>query len=343
MTVRCTWLVIALVVVSGCSEKRLRRLDASAMDGDGATPMLDSGSPTPMLDSGGPTPVLDSGGAPVERYFTPSSATGVMLEPFLLCPGQAIAGAHAVVRVRVPNGVGCETAGTITSSVDASRRRIELHPSSWIEHGVACATSGTAALRQAIVTLPEPGSWVIAAGAGEHMIEVRPPARDGCASSRRAQGQLCERDCDCDPGLFCVVAPGPRCEAQCFAPCGGATSMHSGSCSEGLACIDGADPMVLGCHPRSEPACGPTAPCGPGQRCDAMAGECVWDIAPYSEHRPCTTNADCEIGRDCVEWTIGDPSSRRCQIRCVANDMICPTGTPGLCAEHGTCDERTIP
>lgn len=137
----------------------------------------------------------------------------------------------------------------------------------------------------------------------EQLCALYPRPKQVCSGKKRLK-EPCERDCDCDPGLFCVPDPVNN-GRMCSRPCGG----NNPACPSGTGCGLGVDSNGTDgfCVRNPDPE-------NPTRRADGMV--CARDLDCYSGScdrvvainkmvckHVCQSEADCSPGYVCTEHT----------------------------------------
>ena len=257
-----------------------------------------------------------------------------------------VEGGLAVIEVGLGINHTCEYGGPVqvTRTPDES---FVVESFVWVRHPVTeeLGCFGVAALETRTVQIVVASeTYTVREDLGGHSLTFTIPERDGppCAESG-GEGAACQRNCDCQFGLFCVPALGDfvecyggQCRRACDIPSSDRPPIYSFDfdCLENESCehVGLARPV---CASRSDD-CTPDE-CGAGTRCTpgGIASSCRWEIELDSAVRhPCGSDADCETpGTYCVEHASGE---RRCEVPCFTQRQRCPRGH--LCDASWVCE-----
>ena len=157
------------------------------------------------------------------------------------------------------------------------------------------------------------------------------PTEGICQASGGTDGGSCDVDEDCGPGFVCTVfdteacnrigcagddCPPPNCSTIQIRSCAPAPCESDGDCSDDLVCLE----IKYG-------SCSGGAACPPNETCTPEPTVCTEHVEHYCGPRytaPCTVDADCGEGFECLEAT--------------APDCVC-VSTPGGNSEPCECGE----
>lgn len=205
----------------------------------------------------------------------------------------------------------------------------------WVQHPVdeARGCFGVASLSTRTVQIVVASeTYTVSEELGGHRVTFTIPERDGppCTESGR-EGAACERNCDCQFGLFCVPALGDfvecfggQCRRPCDIPASDRPPVYSFDfdCQENEECLDVGLARPV-CQSRgddcTEDECGPGTLCRPG----GIASSCSWETELNGMTRHvCRSDSDCEEpGTYCVQHPSGE---RRCEVPCFTSGQRCP-------------------
>ncbi len=244
--------------------------------------------------------------------------------------GRVLAGQTARVRawVALPPAE-CLTLGRTRAIVD-ERERVVLVSVEWYENPAVpgpCSPA-MATARMVPVRGLTAGTWTVRAhGSAATLTLTVDACTSGCACRDPLDspaGTPCALDCECAPGLDCIMGAGHGAGRTCERSCG-----DDDDCPPGDVCTDMDPGPQRVCRTARTDECASAADCGPGESCECLACDrpsfCAPAMRPWGGD--CCDSDDCDPGQRCVEyWGEAGLPLRACLVPC-RGDVSCPVGS----------------